>query len=231
MIFSLMLINILGCDNSKPQILEIPELQNQEVLEAQRDEIVELKKTHRKKILKLQNEIEQLHMKINERTDTNELEKRNKELIAQNEELVDELRKFQNQKKEMIKRIEVLIDGYQTGLWSADGADIYPIFKQPLKSSDVQTVISELNNEFMKTDLPKILFQKKENNIVFIGIDDAEQLTERMGSNGALSYMAEVTYSITSVKDVECVLFEFEEGDHAVPGQYCRYSFEPQTLL
>lgn len=198
-IFSLLLINIFGCDDSKPQIQESPKVQT--------DEIEKSKK------------------------EINQLQGKNKELLAQNEELVDELRKFNNQKKELIKRIESLIEGYDTGLWRTEDTDIYPVFKKPLKSADVQTVISALNNEFMKSDLPKILFQKKKNNIVFIGIDDAEQLTQRMGSSGALSYMAEVTYSITSVKGVNCVSFEFEEGDHAVPGQYCRYSFEPQTLL
>ncbi|MBE9503501.1 MAG: hypothetical protein IME96_04940 [Proteobacteria bacterium] len=131
----------------------------------------------------------------------------------------------------MVKRIEALIEGYETGLWSTEDTDIYPIYKKPLKAADVQTLISELNNEFTKSGLPKVVFQKKENNIVFIGIDDAEQLTQRMGSSGALSYMASVTYSITSVKGVDCVSFKFEEGDHAVPGQYCHYSFEPHTLL
>jgi hypothetical protein len=43
-----------------------------------------------------------------------------------------------------------------------------------------------------------------------------------MGSHGATSYINTVIYSITSIKDIDCIWFDFVKGDHAVPGEYCR---------
>ena len=195
-------IGIISCDGSKQVVEQIPEA------DKPGQEIAQLK------------------------ADISELQRSNRELNRQNSELAEDLRKYSDQKVEMSKRIESLIAGYGTGIWSTEDAeDIYPVFKKPLKSADVETVIFELNREFSMDHLPRLLFKKKEDNIVFVGVDDEEYLTQRMGSSGALSYMAEVTYSITSVKGVDCVFFEFEEGDHAVPGQYCRYFYEPQRLL
>lgn len=56
----------------------------------------------------------------------------------------------------------------------------------------------------------------------YIGVDDDERLSRRMGSFGARSHINAVTYTITSVKDIDCISLEIEEGDHAVPGEYCR---------
>lgn len=54
-------------------------------------------------------------------------------------------------------------------------------------------------------------------------------LGEQMGSNGALSYMTAVAYSLVSVKGIDCVFFDIGEGEHASPGKYCKDSLEPLT--
>lgn len=169
-------------------------------------------------------EIKQLEATING------LLAKNKELAKKNGELFEEVKKYEEQKQEMIRRINRLIDGYEAGIWTTEEADLFPVFKKAVKSADAKRIIEELNHEFNLEELPRLIFRKEESNTVFVGISDAEQLTRQMGTSGALSYMAAVTYSITSVKGVDCVLFDFPEGDHAIPGQYCRHSFEPFTL-
>jgi hypothetical protein len=60
---------------------------------------------------------------------------------------------------------------------------------------------------------------------VFVRIKDAAYLSQQMGSAGAESYLAEVTYSLTSVKGITSVNFDFPAGDHASPGTYTREDF------
>jgi hypothetical protein len=114
-----------------------------------------------------------------------------------------------------------LVGGYGPGLWYFDESK-HPVFVKPMKSSDVKGIIQELNERFQGDHLPKIILQKIADKRVYIGVDDEDLLTQRMGSHGATSYINTVIYSITSIKDIDCIWFDFVEGDHAVPGEYCR---------
>lgn len=60
---------------------------------------------------------------------------------------------------------------------------------------------------------------------VFVKIDDASQLTQRMGTTGARRYMSELVYALTEVPSINFVDIDFEEGDHAMPGVYKRSDF------
>lgn len=60
---------------------------------------------------------------------------------------------------------------------------------------------------------------------VFVKIDSAVFLTQQMGSAGARAYLAEATYTLTESDSVAVVVFDFKEGDHAVPGIYTRETF------
>jgi len=42
--------------------------------------------------------------------------------------------------------------------------------------------------------------------------------------------MATATYTLTEAKGINYVDFDFEEGDHAVPGTYSRESFKPEPV-
>ena len=55
-------------------------------------------------------------------------------------------------------------------------------------------------------------------------IPHSEMLTERIGSTGAEIYMASATRSLTELKGIKYVNYDFEEGDHATPGVYNRNS-------
>jgi hypothetical protein len=43
-----------------------------------------------------------------------------------------------------------------------------------------------------------------------------------MGTTGATAYIEAVTYTLTSLKNIHYVEFDFKEGDHAIPGRYSR---------
>jgi len=160
----------------------------------------------------------------------NELTAKNKELTNQKTELFEEVKRYEELKEEMSNRIKKLIDGYEPGIWTTEDADLYPVFKTAIKEADTKSILHTLNYEFNQEKLPRLIFKKEENKTVFVGISHPDLLTQQMGSSGAMSYMAMVTYSLTSVKGVDCVFFDFPEGDHAIPGQYCKHAFEPFTL-
>lgn len=61
---------------------------------------------------------------------------------------------------------------------------------------------------------------------LYLQIPDALYLTQSMGSAGATTFLIESTFGFTTVPSIKVVNFEFEEGDHAVPGPYTRTSFE-----
>jgi hypothetical protein len=58
-----------------------------------------------------------------------------------------------------------------------------------------------------------------------VRVNDAFQLTQEMGSEGAVNYLASATFSITSSDSIEVVFFDFPFGDHAAPGYYSRASW------
>lgn len=69
-------------------------------------------------------------------------------------------------------------------------------------------------------------FVKRNEDTIFVKIEDATYLTQQMGTEGALAYMAEVVYGFTILPNVNVVNFDFKEGDHAIPGNYTRDSFD-----
>jgi len=134
-----------------------------------------------------------------------------------------------SQNENVQPRIQELIAGYGTGIWDYAENTNYPVFVKSMKGAGVRDVMAELNDRFRKYKQPKVQFKKKEDATVFISVDNEDQLGEQMGSNGALGYMAVVTYSLTSVKGIDCVYFDIGESEHASPGKYCKDRLEPLT--
>lgn len=60
---------------------------------------------------------------------------------------------------------------------------------------------------------------------IFVKIHKATVLTQQMGSSGAETYLAAVTYNLTEVPGINFVDIRFIEGDHASPGTYTRTDF------
>jgi hypothetical protein len=85
-----------------------------------------------------------------------------------------------------------------------------------------QLIIEAANIKYPEV---RLILVKVKRPTAFVRIPDAGYLTQQMGSAGAESYLAEITYSLTSIKGITAVNFEFTEGDHASPGTYTRENF------
>lgn len=57
---------------------------------------------------------------------------------------------------------------------------------------------------------------------IYITIPDSHVLTGQMGTTGSNHYMSATIYTLTELKGIKWVNFDFEEGDHAIPGTYGR---------
>jgi hypothetical protein len=86
----------------------------------------------------------------------------------------------------------------------------------------VPGVINYLNATFPEI---KLVHVKTSNDTVYLHIDDASYLTQRMGSSGPVIYLATAVYNLTEMPSVRFVSFDFEEGDHASPGTFTRETF------
>jgi hypothetical protein len=91
-----------------------------------------------------------------------------------------------------------------------------------MKNLTVQDIIDALNIKYPQIKLEWI---RQEGNKAFVKIADAEYLTQRMGTTGAEEYLAEATFSLTEIKGINAVYFDFVEGDHARPETLTRESF------
>ena len=86
-----------------------------------------------------------------------------------------------------------------------------------------QKIISEINSVN-----PSILleFKKVSNDTIFVLIPDSYYLTERIGTTGASCYMASTTFSLTELKGVKYVNYDFEAGEHLSPGTETRNDYK-----
>ena len=91
---------------------------------------------------------------------------------------------------------------------------------------------TEMNPELLidilnqRQAMSKIQFLKKHKDTVFIKIENGAYLSQQMGTTGAWNWLAETTFTLTELKGIENVNMEFEEGDHARPGNYTRERFK-----
>jgi len=154
-------------------------------------------------------------VKISKLTSENKkLQDQNNELVLQKETLLINHQELQEWTKKLVNR-------YGPGVWYMDESTM-PIFIKPIKSGDVKEIIKEINLKFKQDGLPLIVLTKTKGNTAYVRIIDAPLLTQRMGTHGSTSYLNAVTYSLASVDQIDCVMFDFKEGDHAIPGKYCK---------
>ena len=98
--------------------------------------------------------------------------------------------------------------------------------QQQTKLSDSATAAGILADINMLWPEIEARYQKTSSDTIFIRIPDSEYLTQRMGSSGPPGYMALVTYVLTELPGIRYVDFNFEEGDHAIPGVFSREDFK-----
>lgn len=97
-----------------------------------------------------------------------------------------------------------------------------------LQSVDRNALTGESLEKIINKSWPRIdlKFIKTSNDTAFISIPDSEVMTQQMGSAGAMNYLVSTTYTFTELMGINHVSFDFEEGDHGVPGVYNRNSWD-----
>ncbi len=127
--------------------------------------------------------------------------------------------------KSQYKRLERwgsdLAKGYGPGIWVYSDDHQWPLYGRRPRDASVRGIVDELNEPRRQTGAPLLVLRGVEDGVVNVGVDNALKLTTQMGSAGANTYIMTTVYSLASLPDIDCVHFEFEEGDHAAPGKYC----------
>ena len=111
-------------------------------------------------------------------------------------------------------------------LWHVDDTKGFKLQKPKMPGIDTfsaKNLIQLLNNN---SDSIYLDYIKTSHDTIYVHLPHSEMLTERIGSTGAEMYMASTTYSLTELKNIKYVNFDFEEGDHASPGVYTRDNFK-----
>ena len=84
-------------------------------------------------------------------------------------------------------------------------------------------LIDEINASW---DGIKLVFLRISHDTIYVSIPTSDVLTKQIGSSGAYSYIASTTYSLTELKNIHFVNYDFEEGDHLGPGTMKRTDFK-----
>lgn len=98
--------------------------------------------------------------------------------------------------------------------------------KGNLLDSIVQTPEKLLEILNKRTPESKIELVGLSGDTVKIRITNDEFLAERMGSTGAMCYVAETVFTLTENKAIRFVNFQMNHGSHASPGTYDRQTFD-----
>lgn len=112
-------------------------------------------------------------------------------------------------------------------IWSADfeaTTNTYKIHKPAnarLDTLSVQKLVSMVDADSIHVNYVKI-----SHDTMYVVIPNSDYLTQRIGSTGAENFMATTTFTLTEMKGVKYVNYQFEEGDHASPGVYSRDDFK-----
>ena len=101
-----------------------------------------------------------------------------------------------------------------------------PEFKQ--EYLNVDTLIKGLNQIH-----PNIILDKTKisGDTLFTEIKDSEYLGERIGSYGAFAYIADAVINLTSVKHINFVKIDFEDGSHISPGTWSKREYRNYKVV
>jgi hypothetical protein len=114
----------------------------------------------------------------------------------------------------------------KTLLWHVDDAKRLTLRKPEAPGIDTMSAKDLIQIINANYDSIRLDFIKTSHDTIYVHIPRGEMLTERIGSTGADIYMASTTWSLTELKDIKYVNYDFEEGDHASPGVYNRDNFK-----
>ncbi len=114
-------------------------------------------------------------------------------------------------------------------IWTADFEETTNSFKihKPTKARldtlSGNKLITLINNGW---DSIHLNFIKSSHDTIYVSIPDSETLTQTLGSTGAENYMATTTFTLTEMKGIKYVNYDFKPGDHAAPGVFSRNDFK-----
>ena len=114
-------------------------------------------------------------------------------------------------------------------VWSAifDSAKGDMVLKQQRQvNADTLTadkLIKEINASW---DGIKMELKKISHDTIYVAIPESNVLTQQMGSSGANGYMSSTTFTLTELKNIKFVNYNFAEGDHVAPGTFKRSDFK-----
>lgn len=114
-----------------------------------------------------------------------------------------------------------LAESYGPAIWFFS-SDERPLPRKTIANATAATLIRELNQLLVQSGMPTVSLIKIEKDTAYVRINDEKKLTQGMGTTGATGYIEAVTYTLTSLKNIHYVDFDFKEGDHAIPGRYSR---------
>jgi len=175
------------------------------------------------------NETEQLTANLNDcrgqleslSSDNEKLRTQYSVLISQHEQLlaeVDNLKVKQDELKAWSRR---LADQFGPSIWYF-GKDEKPLPVESLPGATPAQLVAQLNRRLHGEGLPEVVLDRVEGDTAFVRIHDETQLTQNMGTTGATGFIESVVYTLTSLPTIHAVDFNFQAGDHAMPGRYSR---------
>ena len=85
-----------------------------------------------------------------------------------------------------------------------------------------QTLVNSVNAAWQPLSISLL---NVHHDTVTVKLNDEEVVNENMGSSGSEQFLAAVTYTLTELKNIHYVQFNFARGDHAQPGVYSREDF------
>jgi len=142
---------------------------------------------------------------------------------AEAETLGYQVEELERRNAELETWTDQLAEGYGPGVWYFNpNGTAYPLFHHNPTDPSLEGIAAELNQMLSEEVAPQIILDGVEGSTVQIRLSDDAALTQRLGSSGAQAYLQVVLYSLTSLPEIDCVDFDFLEGDHAQPGLYCR---------
>ncbi len=146
----------------------------------------------------------------------------------QGERAADEM----DDKSEVVSKSPVVHESLEA-IWKYDfnqQTEAYEVTQ--LRSVDKETLTGATIENIINKAWPgvQIEFIKTSNDTAYVSIPDSKVLTQQMGSAGSESFMVSTTFSFTELKGIRFVSYDFEEGDHAVPGVYNRNSWDENKI-
>jgi hypothetical protein len=106
---------------------------------------------------------------------------------------------------------------------------VYDYLKEmPVKNREINAdtltpkKLIDFINSYKGGDKIHLAFVKISHDTMYVKIIESTFLTQQMGTTGADDYMSTTIFTLTELKGIKYVNFDFEEGDHAAPGTYSR---------